>query len=133
MPVAEIEEEWQSALDRRLRELSRFSALIERWTEQYGEPRCGRHRAVFFDGDRVLKAPRNHDGCLANLREATWDQAGVKLARCRLLDEFEFPVLEMERVVPASLPAALLPAWASEVDCAQLGWSNDGSLVAYDL
>lgn len=107
--------------------------IIDLYAQRHGEPACGRHRAVFFDGDVVWKVPRNWQGMDANQREARWRSAEIPLARCEL--HYEMPsgiaVLKMERVEPVG--GADLPDWTLAVDCQQVGRTRDGRLVAYDL
>ncbi|CAA9364783.1 MAG: hypothetical protein AVDCRST_MAG68-5076 [uncultured Gemmatimonadetes bacterium] len=98
-----------------------------------------RTRAVYDRGDGyVVKVALNHEGFIANSREANWTSTEVPLAPCW----FEWPadggdaVLVMEKIVrfvESIDEYNALPRWTGFVDCAQVGYLADGRLVAYDL
>lgn len=103
---------------------------------RFGEPLVGTKRATYVDREnsRVFKVPLNMAGIDANYAEDGHTDDFIPLAPCRILDlEAEFPVLEMEWVEPVIGPRSELPDWTDWVDCAQVGLTTDGRLVAYDL
>lgn len=108
--------------------------LALQYQARYGDPRCGYSRMTFFDKDFVYKVPRNSRGFDDNEREAAWKDDFIPLADCSLKVEMPsgIPVLKMERVSPTVLKTEP-PEWVMWVDCAQIGYTKDGRLVAYDL
>lgn len=110
--------------------------LLARLGARLGIPQLGSTRACFMVDDRwVLKVPLTAAGEIANFREATHPSSSfIPLAACRLHDSCLGPaLLWMERVTPVRSGTGNLPAWAGFVDCAQVGHTADGALVAYDL
>lgn len=95
----------------------------------------GRHRLVYAHGRFVVKVPASIAGFYDNTREARIsaeygrrpDINGISYARCHLLCN---GWLVMERVEPLSYREQ--PKWACYVDCAQVGRTRDGRVVAYD-
>jgi hypothetical protein len=100
----------------------------------------GRNRAVWRHGSFVVKIPLNEKGEHDNYHEARISKSdtvsGISYARCRLLGSIL--VMQYARYQgPASdsdgyIPAQNLPAWASYVDCQQVGYNKAGKIVAYD-
>ena len=95
----------------------------------------GRHRTVFDMGDGwVLKLPQNIYGDGSNDLEvqlANSDEpSDIPFARCDMVDFFGIPAVKMEKVEQAR---GNLPEWTNYVDCGQVGWTQDGRLVAYDF
>lgn len=113
---------------------ARVEKMLDGYREQYGEPTRGLGRAVFSDHERhlVFKVPLNWFGRQDNSREAAWDREDAPIAPCRLLDEGDWPVLEME-MVDIDVERPCLPDWTCEFDDAQVGYTSDGQLVLYDL
>lgn len=114
-----------------------LDACAARYRRRYGPPiGRGRNRAVFADGDDwVIKVPVNEDGMLDNARESAHADPGIPLAPCELIDDHPdgVPVLRMRRVREVFIPHAEQPFWMGFVDCGQVGYLPDGTLVAYDL
>lgn len=98
----------------------------------------GRHRAVFaLPGERyVLKVPIVEMGYFDNSRENRLCRRDgwllrKQMARCRLLPS---GLLVMERVTePHEHERRDFPDWVGGVDCGQVGYTQDGRLVAYDF
>lgn len=95
-----------------------------------------RTRKVYDRGDGyVVKVALNDEGLIANMREANWDSDYIPLAPCH----FDWPdpcrdaVLIMEKIARFPDYGEQLPEWTMSVDCAQVGYLADGTLVAYDL
>lgn len=113
-----------------------LDGLHAEYRARYGEPLLGTKRATYVDrtNRRVFKVPLNMAGIDANYAEDGHTDDFIPIAACRILDiEAEFPVLEMEWVEPLVVPRSELPDWTDWVDCAQVGHTADGRLVAYDL
>jgi hypothetical protein len=113
-----------------------LAALNERYASIYGDPLVSSTRSVYLDdrGRRVFKVPVNMAGIDANYREDGHTDPDIPLASCRLVDpEAEFPVLEMEWVRSITVKYDELPDWVGWVDCGQVGYTDDGRLVAFDL
>lgn len=116
---------------------------IRKFTRQYGTPEVGRTRAVFDRGDGyMIKVPLNGEGFMANRSESLTSESGdnfIPIAKCwqeddTSLDKEGINVLIMEKVTPITkIDYKELPNWVGYVDCAQVGHTTDGRLVAYDL
>lgn len=116
---------------------------IKKFTREYGTPEVGRTRAVFDRGDGyMIKVPLNGEGFMANRSESLTSEAGddfIPIAKCWQEDDKSIPdgeinVLIMEKVTPiTTIDYKALPNWVGFVDCAQVGHTKDGKLVAYDL
>ena len=107
--------------------------LIEQFDHLYGEPQCGRTRATFDRGDgTVVKIPFTGEGFASNAFEARHNDPGISLAKCEIGWHGDAGFLVMERVTPIT-DYTDLPEWTGWVDCAQVGHTADGRLVAYDL
>lgn len=99
----------------------------------------GRNRRVFLspNGRYVIKVPKNDTGYRDNVFEhRVYRRGGRRLskrryARCRI--HVESGILVMERVCYEVSDEVLnANPWTMYVDCAQVGWTHDGRLVAYD-
>jgi hypothetical protein len=98
----------------------------------------GRNRAVYAHGRFVIKVPCRDQGYSDNHNEARIsrkygrgpDLDGILYARCRLLAN---GWLVMERLDVEYIPPEVRPRWADFVDCAQVGRTRDGRIVAYDF
>jgi hypothetical protein len=105
--------------------------------ERCGEPMLGGHRAVFSVGDDwVLKVPLTWEGDAMNQYEACHSDPKIPLAQCRLhiSEPSGVALLWMERITPLHPGKRYdLPEWTDFVDCAQVGYTTSGELVAYDL
>jgi hypothetical protein len=104
-------------------------------TQVFGEPMVGRHRAVFRDGDTVIKVPTVLSGIDANCyEEHTCDNQWEPRARAwfdqELSTRFGLPILRMESVKHVGWSEKA--DWTWSVDCGQVGTTKDGRLVAYD-
>lgn len=116
---------------------------IRKFTSQYGVAEVGRTRAVFDRGDGyMIKVPLNGEGFMANRSESLTsasDDQFIPIAKCwqeddTSLDKEGINVLIMEKVTPiGKIDYKALPNWVGYVDCAQVGHTKDGRLVAYDL
>ena len=120
--------------------LTRFEeAKIDVWmalVKKYGPPfPTGRHRAVFSNGRNVFKYPINdygfHDNAWEYRKYSNRTDKSFPMARCRIIDIKEIPILVMEFVeqVPYGKD---MPSWADFIDSQQVGWNKKGDIVAYD-
>jgi hypothetical protein len=99
----------------------------------------GRNRAVFIKDEKwVVKVPLNDYGMSDNYaEERRYQKFGktgddIPYAECRVVhDTNGIPLLEMERVTLLTETDAV-PKWADYVDCAQVGRTSSGEIVAYD-
>jgi hypothetical protein len=99
----------------------------------------GRNRMVFVKDDGfIIKIPKNDwgvsDNCSEERRFNKFGKTGdiIPYAQCRVInDENGIPLLEMERVYPL-LDTDKKPSWSDYVDCAQIGRTLSGEIVAYD-
>ena len=103
---------------------------------KYGNPiGTGRHRVAFGNDRVVFKIPKNDNGFHDNAWEFRKYLKRTKdtlpLAKCRLIDIKNIPVLVMELVKPIP-PKEKLPSWVDCVDCQQVGRNKNGDIVAYD-
>lgn len=97
----------------------------------------GRNRSVFLlpSGKYVLKVPKNFDGELDNWREARRfkvrkENNYLPLARCKMVPNSH--LLVMEFVNTKYIDPDERPRWTDFIDCAQVGYTGKGILVAYD-
>lgn len=85
----------------------------------------------------VAKVPLDDRGVMQSVWESRVSEKDGKsgeipIAEC-MLDEHEL-ILWMERVTPLPpTPLTPLPDWTFLVDCCQVGYDSEGTLVAYDL
>ena len=112
--------------------------ILDEFKALYGEPECGRTRAVFDMGNGyVAKVPLDYDGMSASRNELssfTTEDAFIPVAECYFSDKFEEPILIMEKVnTKHGIKYSELPDWVGYVDCGQVGYDRKGNLVAYDL
>jgi hypothetical protein len=99
----------------------------------------GRNRMVFIKNDGfVIKVPKNDWGIGDNESEARrFKNFGktvdiIPYAQCSVsYDSNGIPLLEMERVYPLA-ENETKPKWSDYVDCAQIGKTLSGEIVAYD-
>ena len=108
----------------------RARQLVE---ELYGPPiAVSRHRAVFRDGDEVIKVPTRESGVAACDCELV--EQGEILARTRpdrgLSEKTGLPIVRMEYVEHVGWSEK--PDWTWGIDGGQVGRTKDGRLVAYD-
>lgn len=96
----------------------------------------GRNRKVYllFSGKNVIKIPKNDDGirdnCIEDFRYRKNRDKWFPLAKCRLVNYSNYHLV-MEYVKQAEDPYGLA-TWVYSVDCGQVGFTNNGKLVAYD-
>lgn len=114
----------------------RLKNLYIAMQNKYGEPiGCGRHRVVFGNDRRVFKVPRNdygfHDNAWEFRKFSLRNDKTIPMARCRIIDINEIPVLVME-LLETGIPWRKLPDWATLVDGGQVGYDRNGNIVAYD-
>jgi len=111
--------------------------LLTAATARFGDAMVGRTRAVFDLGDgRMMKVPFNDEGLLANWQEhRVYRETDpfIPVAPCEWDEVYGVRVLLMEKVTPTLESYKNLPDWAGSVDGAQVGYTTDGRLVAYDL
>lgn len=105
----------------------------------------GGHRAVFQADDPgwVFKVALSSRGQTANelesIRSLRYGKGSlIPFADCHLSTTLGTEVLMMEWVKPYNImdpPCRLgeLPEWVQWVDFVQVGWTNEGELVAYDF
>jgi hypothetical protein len=99
----------------------------------------GRTRIVFHTDTDVMKVPLTSEGLDDSDMEAFWSgkygKSGyipIATSQVELIDDL--PVLRMERVrMPTETERRALPDWTGSVDCAQVGYTSAGELVAFDL
>jgi hypothetical protein len=94
----------------------------------------GRNRIVYrITENYVVKVPLNWDGIEDNYHESSLakkeNQQGY-FANCVMLGDM---LLLMEYVEPTHKSYSELPSWVGCIDCAQVGYTKDGRLVAYDF
>ncbi|WIB65430.1 hypothetical protein [Curtobacterium sp. MCBD17_040] len=124
--------------DPNLPDRERFVTLAHTLAEQHPYE-VGRTRIVFHTNTDVMKVPIAEEGLLDSWREANWSQRYGKTGEIPIataVEEFidDVPVLRMERVrMPTREEHHTLPRWTGSVDCAQVGWTAAGELVAFDL
>lgn len=114
--------------------------LIAFGFKNYGAPIVGRSRATFIseEENKVFKVPLNKIGVESNNVEVNVNGVtsdGVPVAKA-WFDDPEHIVMTMEKVTPINNPRETLenvPVWVYSVDNAQVGLTNDGKLVAFDL
>lgn len=116
--------------------------LFESLVEQYGEPQCGRTRAVFDRGDGyVIKMAIDYEGQSANGYEASCyekqdEYSYIPVAQCFIEMSGNVPLLIMEKLdvdTAQGMSYRDLPQWVGSVDCKQVGFNSAGELVAFDL
>lgn len=103
----------------------------------------GRTRAVFIKENSVVKVPLNGEGMLANSREISASYAYQEEPEERIPMAITAPgetktgvaYAVAQRVTPLTgrVNYSELPDWVGAVDCAQVGYTKYGDLVAYDL
>lgn len=101
---------------------------IKSFTEVFGEPECGRNRAVFRASNYVYKIPRSEVGAMDNEYENCF--RNCHLASSWIVrDADEFPILIMDRVIASQSNVD----WTWSIDGGQVGYSiRTGALVAFD-
>lgn len=109
---------------------AKAQALIDRLTSKYGEPLCGRNRAVFISKFCVIKVPINDNGLVDNDWEASVKSDITASGRWLELNGL---VCCMQQKLNTEIPKRGLPAWVSSVDCQQVGYDRRGNLRAYDF
>lgn len=103
----------------------------------------GRNRNVFELLHCVVKLPKNPDGYTDNDWEGSVSNSSqtynsrnhIQYPRKHLIYIQDIPVLFMEKIIPVDWSVEStdnFPAWVSQVDCAQVGYTNQGRLVAFD-
>ncbi len=97
------------------KEIKKYSNQIISILKKKFDFEKGRHRVVFFDtkNNEVIKIPISDSGIAANFQEL--DYQDINLAKTNL-DEKE----------------GKIPGWVYSIDSAQVGYTKDGRLVAYD-
>src|ERR1035437_377818 len=103
--------------------------------KKYGQPvGVGGKRAAFGNSRTVFKIPINPQG----FHDNAWEYRNYKnrtaksfpMARCRIIDIKDIPILVMEHIAP--IPYDESPKWADWVDCRQVGKNRKGKIVAFD-
>jgi len=114
--------------------------ILTEFKSRYGEPECGRTRAVFDMGNGyVIKVPIDYEGMMASSNEFStfeMEDSFIPVAECYFSREFEQPLLIMEKVDTSRNRRPDykdLPNWVGFVDGGQVGYDSKGRLVAYDL
>lgn len=116
----------------------RFQQLAKSLSNKHPHE-VGRTRIVFHTDTDVMKVPLNAQGLNDSDMEAYWSEKygkdgyiPIATSRVELIDDL--PVLRMERVrMPTESERQALPDWTGSVDCAQVGFTAAGELVAFDL
>lgn len=112
-------------------------AAIHRLNEKYDYVGCGIYRAVFkMNGNFVLKFPLSEAGEFCNDGEGS--TSAPWLAKGRWIQIDDLVCVVQEWVEDASLSAIKsrlghIPDWVASVDSAQVGFTRDGVLKAYDF
>jgi hypothetical protein len=107
--------------------------LKHKYGESIGE---GRHRIAFAGKHCIIKMPVHFSTIRANhseynrFKNPRSDENG-RLARCRLVNLFDIPVIVMEKVEPVR-NCLEMPEWAWQFDCGQVGKDSRGNIKAYD-
>lgn len=113
----------------------KIKKLLDKYNLSYERLGFGRNRQVFvIDEDLVIKIPRNEEGVHDNY----WEESvyirnkddGI-YAKCEVIHEDGIALLKMQRVKICS-STENLPDWVKFIDCQQVGYTNDGQLVAFD-
>ncbi len=105
-------------------------ALVDKLTVKYGEPDCGRNRAVFFSKFCVIKVPINDNGVVDNDWEASVKSDTTANGRWLEIDGL---VCCMQQKLNTEITDHDLPDWVGSVDCQQVGYDRKGNLRAYDF
>lgn len=105
---------------------------------KYGLPQVGRTRAVYKTGKgTVIKVSINSEGDFSSSREVRTSlepDPYTPVAHCEWQTMNNIDILVMEEVTPVTGKGySELPDWVGSVDCAQVGYTKSGKLVAYDL
>lgn len=99
----------------------------------FGPPSRGRHRAAFIMGNYVFKVPMNSMGVDDNEHETNIRSSHHALCWIEY-DADNFPILVMERVDIERAKWIRKPHWVNAVDCQQVGHSKrTGQLIIYDF
>jgi hypothetical protein len=112
-------------------------AAIHRLYEKYDYVGCGLYRAVFkMNGNHVLKFPLSESGEFCNDGEGS--HIAPWLARGRWIQIDGLVCVVQEWVDDADLGTIKsrlghVPDWVGGIDCAQVGFTRDGILKAYDF
>lgn len=105
-------------------------ALVDKLTAKYGEPDCGRNRAVFISKFCVIKVPINDNGVIDNDWEASVKSDTTANGRWLEIDGL---VCCMQQKLNTEITHRDLPDWVGSVDCQQVGYDRKGNLRAYDF
>lgn len=120
------------------------AALDQRYRPRARKVLQGRNRTVYVMGTYVVKVPRNLDGIADNDWEGSvrngaviGEYSTIYPKHKRLAYWKSIPVVFMERVVHASSKQIVkrlgkVPPWVDQIDCGQVGFNRNGTLVAYD-
>lgn len=104
--------------------------LVDKLTAKYGEPDCGRNRAVFISKFCVIKVPINDNGVIDNDWEASVKSDTTANGRWLEIDGL---VCCMQQKLNTEIKDHDLPDWVGSVDCQQVGYDRKGNLRAYDF
>ncbi|CAH7392475.1 hypothetical protein VCHA53O466_50050 [Vibrio chagasii] len=116
----------------------RVASMHSRLWDKYGEPMCGNSRAVYLSKHYVFKLPINIEGGQHNLNEVHSNSCNLlKLAKTKMVNA-DLGLTVMERVSPATTTEiksklGVIPEFVWSIDCAQVGFTRKGKLVAYDF
>lgn len=108
---------------------------------KYGLPHLGTSRVTYVSKSTVFKVPISPDGFRYNDAEASLVSTDFvdaeNLANTKLRFFQDIPVLVMENIDPADIQEiksyfGKIPDWVYAIDMAQVGFSKNGTLKAYD-
>lgn len=113
---------------------ARAEVVLARLIEKYGEPECGRNRAVFLSKNYVLKFPLNDGGVGDNDWEGSVSADHLAVGRWIQIDGFVCVMQErLTHIPPEEFSYDNLPDWVGFIDGGQVGYDRQGRLKAYDF
>lgn len=116
-------------------------SMVHRFMSETDSIVCARTRVVFFENEHVIKVPINDEGVSACREEYDYSQRYIDdperyipIAKTEEILDGNVYYNRMEKVEPITdLKYSELPDWAGFIDGAQVGYTKDGTIVAYDL
>lgn len=123
------------------KEIKKYSNQIISILKKKFDFEKGRHRVVFFDrkNNEVIKIPISDSGIAANFQELDYQDDNLAITNLdeKLSIKYHIPIIRMEYVKPISMEdleekEGKIPGWVYSIDSAQVGYTKDGRLVAYD-
>lgn len=119
---------------------SHADAIVDFFTKSPTPPEeviVARTRTVLVYEGVVIKIPTCDEGVIANAREcreyAHGDGIPMAPVSLVLIDDVVVSVMERVNPHPSAFSDPSMPWWVGSVDCGQVGYRDNGELVAYDL